>query len=183
MRDASQQIEARYKAEHSSIGNPNPEMSSEAAFQIIGGMLMSEKIKQRSPAIFSHLVRTMDKHYSAFNIAREAKLYEERLGIQDDTCETYVQAHKSRNSGDDSNSESNVDPQYRKSQPHSNELSRSQFNHLQALSKFCFNFPRGRPCFYKPCPFQHLERYEAHAAYDTEDMSSDEADSENDLLA
>ena len=76
MRDAANQIEARYKADKQSANNPNPEMTSETVFQLVGGMLMSEKIKQRSPRIFSHLVRTMDKHYSASTIAHEAKLYE-----------------------------------------------------------------------------------------------------------
>ena len=55
MRDAAQQIEARYVAEKRSSTNPSPTMTSETVFQLIGGMLMSEKIKQRSPKIFSHL--------------------------------------------------------------------------------------------------------------------------------
>ena len=183
MRDASQQIEARYKAEHTSPGNQNPEMSSKAAFQLIGGMLMSEKIKQRSPVIFSHLVRSMDKHYSASTIAHEAKLYEERLGNQDYTCETSFQANNSLSQYSTYISKSNSGSQHRKRQSHSNELTSDRFDYLEAQSKVCFNFPRGKPCFYNPCPFQHLETYEAHASYDIGNISSDETDFHSDMFA
>ena len=182
MRDAAQQIEARYIAEKRSSTNPNPQMSSETVFQLIGGMLMSEKIKQRSPKIFSHLVRTMDKHYSASNIAHEAKLYEERLGHQGESVLTstsyFVNKNKKKAQKPKSNSKSNNAPS------HSIKLSKEKFDQYKAQSKVCNNFNKGKPCYYQPCPFRHVKGHVANLAYVADLKSSQQStDFQSGLLA
>ena len=122
MRDAANQIEARYKADKQSANNPNPEMTSETVFQLVGGMLMSEKIKQRSPRIFSHLVRTMDTHYSASTIAHEAKLYEERLGTESEFNEITYFANNSRKCFHNTNSTTNAASRIGRLKSHGNML-------------------------------------------------------------
>ena len=173
MRDAAQQIEARYIAEKRSTTNPNPQMTSETVFQLVGGMLMSEKIKQRSPKIFSHLVRTMDKHYSASNIAHEAKLYEERLGNQGDDIlgASNFFAHKSKKRNNKPKSKAP-----KSSLPSSgNTLTKEKFDQFKAKGKSCNNFQQERPCYYEPCPFRHVKGYVANLAYVTEDTSSEQS--------
>ena len=173
MRDAAQQIEARYVAEKKTATNPNPTMTSETVFQLVGGMLMSEKIKQRSPKIFSHLVRTMDKHYSASTIAHEAKLYEERLGHEGDSIlgANNFFAHKSKKRNQ------KPKPKAPKSTlPTSgNKLSNEKFDQYKAQGKACNNFKQDKPCYYKPCPFRHVKGHVANLAYVTEDTSSEQS--------
>ena len=182
MRDAAQQIEARYIAEKRSTSNPSPQMSSETVFQLIGGMLMSEKIKQRSPKIFSHLVRTMDKHYSASNIAHEAKLYEERLGHQGESVltSTSFYANKNKKKAQKPKSKSKMG----NASTHSVKLSKEKFDQYKAQSKVCNNFNKGKPCYYQPCPFRHVKGHVANFAYVADDQSSEQStDFQSGLLA
>ena len=173
MRDAAQQIEARYIAEKRSTTNPNPQMSSETVFQLIGGMLMSEKIKQRSPKIFSHLVRTMDKHYSASNIAHEAKLYEERLGHQGESvlASTGFYANKNKKKPQ---KPKNI-AKSSKTSNHNVKLSKEKFDQYKAQSKVCNNFNKGKPCYYQPCPFRHVKGHVANLAYVADIQSSQQS--------
>ena len=173
MRDAAQQIEARFVAEKKSATNPNPTMTSETVFQLVGGMLMSEKIKQRSPKIFSHLVRTMDKHYSASTIAHEAKLYEERLGDQGDSilAANNFFAHKSK--------KRNQKPKSKAPKPSlptsGNKLTKEKFDQFKTQGKDCNNAKNGKPCYYKPCPFRHANGHVANLAYVTENSSNEQS--------
>ena len=174
MRDAAQQIEARYKAEKRSTTNPNPQMSSETGFQLIGGMLMSEKIKQRSPKIFSHLVRTMDKHYSASNIAHEAKLYEERLGHQGDSILSSNSFFTQKNKKWQRKPKAQSKPALKPQQTSTNDvkLSKEKFDYYKSQAKNCINFNKGKPCAYNPCPFRHAKGHVANQAYIAGDKSS-----------
>ena len=160
MRDAAQQIEARYKADKKSASNPDPQLSAETVFQLIGGMLMSEKIKERSPKIFSHLVRSMDKHYSASNIAHEAKLYEERLGGQadavldsDDVAYFLAKSQPKRNFKPKGKKELN------KTTTSTNKNKPKPDN---KRSQICFKFKKGLPCNKKPCPYRHVTTHTAN---------------------
>ena len=62
-------------------------MTAETAFSLMGAMLMSEKIKAWAPNIYPHLVKTMDRHYSAGGIASDAQRYLDR-GIKMDITTT-----------------------------------------------------------------------------------------------
>ena len=180
---AANQIEARNTADKQSASNSNPEMISETVFQLVGGMLMSSKIKQRSPRIFLHLVRTMDKHYSASTIAHEAKLYEERLGSEREFSEATYFVNKSRTCFQNTNSTTNAASRIGRLKSHGNMLSEKKFENLKTQSRVCFSFAKGKPCFYQPCPFQHQEAHVANQAYDDDWSSSDEMDFQSDLLA
>ena len=69
-REATVHITAKFKSDRQSA-----EMTAETAFSLMGAMLMSEKIKARAPNIYPHLVKTMDRHYSAGGIASDAQRY------------------------------------------------------------------------------------------------------------
>ena len=58
-------------------------MTAETVFSLMGAMLMSEKIKAWAPNIYPHLIKTMDRHYSAGGIASDAQHYLDR-GIKMD---------------------------------------------------------------------------------------------------
>ena len=45
-------------------------------------MLTAEKVRERSPKIFGMMIKNIDRHWTASNIALEAKLYQERLAEQ-----------------------------------------------------------------------------------------------------
>ena len=78
IREATVHITAKFKSDRQ-----NAEMTAETAFSLMGAMLMSEKIKAWAPNIYPHLVKTMDRHYSACGIARDAQRYLDR-GIKTD---------------------------------------------------------------------------------------------------
>ena len=67
IREATVHITAKFKSDRQ-----NSEMTAETAFSLMGAMLMSEKIKAWAPNIYPHLVKTMDRHYSAGGIASDA---------------------------------------------------------------------------------------------------------------
>ena len=48
-------------------------MSADSLFSLMGAMLMSEKVKTWAPNIFPHIVKTMDRHYTAGGIANDAQ--------------------------------------------------------------------------------------------------------------
>ena len=78
IREATVHITAKFKSDRQ-----NAEMTAETAFSLMGAMLMSEKIKAWTPNIYPHLVKTMDRHYSAVGIASDAQRYLDR-GIKTD---------------------------------------------------------------------------------------------------
>ena len=78
IREATVHITAKFKSDRQ-----NAEMTAETAFSLMGAMLMSEKIKAWTPNIYPHLVKTMDRHYSAGGIASDAQRYLDR-GIKTD---------------------------------------------------------------------------------------------------
>ena len=78
IREATVHITAKFKSDRQ-----NAEMTAETAFSLMGAMLMSEKIKAWAPNIYPHLVKTMDRHYSAGGIASDAQRYLDR-GIKTD---------------------------------------------------------------------------------------------------
>ena len=78
IREATVHITAKFKSDRQ-----NAEMTAETAFSLMGAMLMSEKIKAWTPNIYPHLVKTMDRHYSAGGIASDAQHYLDR-GIKTD---------------------------------------------------------------------------------------------------
>lgn len=77
-------------------------MTADTAFSLMGAMLMSERIKAWAPNIYPHLVKTMDRHYSAGGIASDAQRFLGR-GIKTDmttsTETTALIASQPANSG------------------------------------------------------------------------------------
>ena len=73
IREATVHITAKFKSDRQ-----NAEMTAETAFSLTGAMLMSEKIKAWTPNIYPHLVKTIDRHYSAGGIASDAQRYLDR---------------------------------------------------------------------------------------------------------
>ena len=57
---------------------------------------MSEKIKARTLNIYSHLMKTMNNHYTAGGIASEAQRYLDRGVKTDDTTEHNATAHSNK---------------------------------------------------------------------------------------
>lgn len=78
IREATVHIKARFK-----LDKRNAEMTADTAFSLMGAMLMSKRIKAWAPNIYPHLVKTMDRHYSAGGIASDAQRFLDR-GIKTD---------------------------------------------------------------------------------------------------
>ena len=60
-------------------------MTVDMVFSIMGAMLMSKKVKDWNPNIYPHLVKTMDSHHIAIDIACEAQQYVDRDVKMDST--------------------------------------------------------------------------------------------------
>ena len=70
LRDAAEQIKQRF----------SKEKSCKQKNRIISRRCVpAEKVKERSPKIFGLVIKTMYRHWTANNIAHEAKRYQERL--------------------------------------------------------------------------------------------------------
>ena len=162
--EAAVHIKANYKAHHG-----NGEMSTDAFIAIMGAMLMSEKIKSWTPAIYPHLVPTMDRHYSASGIAGEAQCFIDR-GVRkdydDDTSDAMYgrdhrwphhhqqqqQQHVSRN---------RPTVQQNKAQNRYHNRDGNTIRHRE----ICHNYSRGRRCYKgRNCPFRHPPPDQAHIA-------------------
>ena len=93
---------------------------------------MSEKVKDRNPNIYPHLVKTMDSHYIATGIACESQQYIDR-GVKMDSTTSHDTAYYARRPQQSSRIDRQTEP---KQPPRSN-------NRPTLLSKV--QLPQTRP--------------------------------------
>ena len=75
------------------LGNTIREaIDNNTLFSIMGAILMSEKVKTWNSNLYSHLIKTMDNHYTANGIACEAQQYLDR-GIKSDNTTLHNTAY------------------------------------------------------------------------------------------
>ena len=163
LRDAAQQIKHRFTEEKKSTTNGKPQLSADEVFQLMGAMLIAEKVKERSPKIFGMMIKTMDRHWTASNIAHEAKLYQERLGEESEAIlesdDTVFFAKKQRKI-----SQLVAKPTYVKP-PTEKPIKQStkKKNDRKSSDVICRNFQSGT-CRYSPCKFKHVKLHNANVA-------------------
>ena len=71
-------VSAKYTKENTSPSNQNPVLDAKGVFSLLGAMLMSEQIRVKSPSIYGHLIKRINKFSSASAIAAEAQQLSDR---------------------------------------------------------------------------------------------------------
>ena len=149
---ASVHIEAMFKAKK------NKDMDSTSVFNLMGAMLLSEKLKVKDSNIYGHMVRNMDDHWSADGVAADAQNYADRLLSRDianpgDEGATFYAGKKSTKSKEEA------------LQKELNELKASVQNmklvNTDGISKkkknVCYKWKKTGKCDRKDCKYMHKE--------------------------
>ena len=200
IREATVHITAKFKSDRQ-----NAEMTAETAFSLMGAMLMSEKIKAWAPNIYPHLVKTMDRHYSAGGIASDAQRYLDR-GIKTDITTaaetTALMASQPTHSDKSRSLESDkiladvqlqlLDLNKQLRQTHRRNpsivdwMNNMKHNRAQrsagqpSQQAMCKNFLRGRACFKgNRCPYSHPPHAQAHIATTATGLPGTDSDQHN----
>ena len=168
LRDAAQQIKSRFTKEKRTASNDRPELSADEVFQLMGAMLIAEKVKENSPKIFSMMIKTMDRHWTASNIAHEAKLYQERLGEESESIlvsdESAFYSRRPRGKG---NTEKPTQSNQRKANSGTKSTissTKTPKTSVKKKDRTCWNFLSGTPCRHTPCRFEHTKPHTANMA-------------------
>lgn len=183
IREAAVHIKAKFKSDHSR------EIPADTVFSLMGAMLMSEKVKAWTPSLYPHIVKTMDKHYTAGGIASDVQRYID-CGVKtddeiNDSPIAYYANRPQRSDQRTRRTEHNVNrqtlrPQARKdtTTPRNTKPTGTR-GHFQTCrddeqnqdAEICQNYMKGYACFHgRNCRYRHPPRAQAYIATDDKDM-------------
>ena len=154
--NACRSIMAKWAKDNATEANPSPVLNAQGAFALIGAMLMSERVRLRSPIIYGHLLKKMDKHTSAAQVANVAQVMSDR---QIDETETTV--HHAFYNKDGKGDQVKVVPTVHHKKPKSryHKEKRTYTNSEKEMMKkrICLDFNSKKGCSRGKCGFQHVK--------------------------
>ena len=139
-------VSAKYTKENASMSNPSPVLDAKGVFSLLGAMLMSEQIRVKSPSIYGHLIKRINKFSSASAIAAEAQQLSDR-NVGDDSIGAQAYYGKKERSKKPKQS---LAEKFAKNL----KLSESYVDKL-IKEKVCIRFNSKEGCKKTPCPYKH----------------------------